>query len=55
LGINTVSIKTVNRYEVGLQIGLASIGSDLLRYAGAHPIDHWATVAGYCAIWEAAG
>jgi hypothetical protein len=62
LGINSVSTKTVNGYELELRIGLASyrvgfsvIGSDLLHYAGAHPVGHWATVAGYWAAWETAG
>jgi hypothetical protein len=48
LGINSVSIKAVSGYELGLQIGLVSywvgfrfgvIRSDPLRYAGVHPAD----------------
>jgi hypothetical protein len=62
LGINLVSTETVNGYELGLRIGLASyrvgfnvIGSDLLRYVGAHLADRWAAVAGHWAAWGAAG
>jgi hypothetical protein len=62
LGINSVSIEAINGYELKLQIGLASyrvgfsvIGSDPLRYAGAHPTDRWAAVADYCATWRVAG
>jgi hypothetical protein len=42
LGINSISIEAVNRYELELRIGLASyhvrfsvIGSDPLHYVGA--------------------
>jgi hypothetical protein len=48
LGINSVSTKAVNEYELGLQNELASyrvgfgvIGSDPLRYAGVHPESRW--------------
>jgi hypothetical protein len=56
LGINLVSTKAVNGYELRLWIGLASyrvgfdvIGLDLLHYAGARPADRWAAwgVAGW--------
>jgi hypothetical protein len=47
LGINLVSTESVNRYELGLWIEIASygvglgvIGSDLSRFAGARPADH---------------
>jgi hypothetical protein len=62
LGINLVSTKVVNEYELRLQIGLASyqvgfsvIGSDPLRYAGVRLTGHWATVAGCWADWRVAG
>jgi hypothetical protein len=62
LGINSVSAKAVNRYELRLRIGLASylvgfgvIGSDLLRYAGTHLVDRWAMVAGCGAARGVAG
>jgi hypothetical protein len=62
LGINSVSTEALNRYELGLRVGLASyqvgfgvIGSALLRYAGAHPADRWATVASCWATWVVAG
>jgi hypothetical protein len=52
----------VDGYELRLWIGLASyrikfsvIGSNLLRYAGAHPTNRWAAVAGYWAASRAAG
>jgi hypothetical protein len=61
LAINSVSIETISEYELGLRIGLASyrvgfgvIGSDPLRYVGAHPAKHWAAVAGYWAAWRVA-
>jgi hypothetical protein len=61
LGINSVSTETVNGYELGLQIELASyqvrfnvIGLDLLRYVSAHPTNRWAAVAGHWAAWGAA-
>jgi hypothetical protein len=47
LGDNLVSIKSINGYEVGLQIELASyrvglgvIGLDLPRFMSAHPADY---------------
>jgi hypothetical protein len=53
LGINSISTKSVNEYELGLQIGLASywvrfgfIGSDPPRFMGMRPADRWAVVAG---------
>jgi hypothetical protein len=62
LGINSVSTETVNGYELGLRIGLASyrvrfnvIRLDLLHYVSAHPTDRWAAVAGHWAAWGAAG
>jgi hypothetical protein len=57
LGINSVSTKAINGYELGLQIGLASyrvgfgvIGSDPVCYMGALLAGRWATVAG---CWDA--
>jgi hypothetical protein len=60
LGINLVSTESINGYELGLRIELASyrvgfgvIGSDLPRFMGARSADHWATVAGCWATWRA--
>jgi hypothetical protein len=60
LGDNSVSTESVNGYELGLRIGLASywvvlgvIGLDLPRFAGACPANHWASVA--CCWAEVAG
>jgi hypothetical protein len=62
LGINAVLTEVVNRYGLGLRIRLASyrvkfgvIGSDPLRYTGAHPTDRWAAVVGCWAAWRVAG
>jgi hypothetical protein len=62
LGINSFSTETVNRYELGLRIRLASYqiefsinGSDLLCYAGVHPTDRWAAMVGYWVAWGVAG
>jgi hypothetical protein len=62
LGINSISAKAVNGYDLELRIGLASyrvrfsvIGSDPLCYMGARPVGRWATVAGYWAAWRVAG
>jgi hypothetical protein len=62
LGVNSVSTKAINGYELRLRIGLASyrvrfsvIGSDPLRYVGARPADHWAMVAVCWAAWGVAG
>jgi hypothetical protein len=59
LGINLVSIKSVNGYELELWIGLASyqvgfgvIMSDLPRFAGVCPADCWVTVVGCWATWR---
>jgi hypothetical protein len=56
LGINSVSTKAVNGYELGLQIELASywigisvIGLNPLQYVGLRLEDRWATMAGYWA------
>jgi hypothetical protein len=53
-GINSISTKSINGYELGLRIGLASyrvefgvIESDLPRFGGVHPADRWAVVADY--------
>jgi hypothetical protein len=53
LGIHSVSTEAVNRYELGLQIGLASyrvgfdvIGLKTLQYVGVRSADRWATVVG---------
>jgi hypothetical protein len=60
LGINSVSTESVNGYELGLQLGLASyragfgvIVSDLSRFAGACSVDRWAVVVGCWATWRA--
>jgi hypothetical protein len=60
LGINSVSTKSVNGYELGLRIRLASyrvgfgvIGLDLPHFTSARLADRWVIVANCWAAWRA--